>query len=467
MAFRLGRSSPHSSGGGENDNDFVSALATGTPVVVGQVWWVPLLPGYSEATAQPSAHRQHQWHAGRVVEVQPDAFVVLKDEVRHVVMSKQVPLRDVVGNAESKLRCVEWTRMRPDLLDLPERDAQRGDAEARVSRPVPSGASISFFISHSWHDSTEAKFSAVNRVAADFDEQHGRPATFWLDGPCLDPELTRDALRLLPLHVLACERLLILCGRTYPGRLSCIWELFVLLAFVKMDQVMDRLHLILLEGDCSHDVAMQLCFSSIAEARCEDPNEEARLRHTVVSVGEARFNARIKMLSDTLANSARAATALIVDQAAGKSLRMVASESSKCNHGIDVVDRKQGAHIWTSHSELSTDVSLTVTEGVRDYEPFPAPSSVLAMATFPSLLSSQREEGHALQPIIPPSLIPPHFSAIPLEPPLVPPWKSFSPGPRSSPPVISAEGGSVGCCASCCSTAAGSTDQCKVKPSWA
>ena len=40
---------------------------------------------------------------------------------------------------------------------------------------------------------------------------------------------------------MACREMLVLCGETYPFRLWCVWELFTLLAFTKVEVAVERL----------------------------------------------------------------------------------------------------------------------------------------------------------------------------------------------------------------------------------
>ena len=85
----------------------------------------------------------------------------------------------------------------------------------------------------------------------------------------------------MPVSVMSCKVMLVLCGSTYPCRLWCIWELFTLMAFVPMAEVLERLHLVALHpstpAPSPDSVAEQLCRFNVADAHCYDPNEEARL----------------------------------------------------------------------------------------------------------------------------------------------------------------------------------------------
>merc|ERR1712061_911513 len=86
-------------------------------------------------------------------------------------------------------------------------------------------------------------------VVADFWKRHGRHPTFWFDKVCTDQDNIADGLRVLPVNVMACSTFLMLVGETYLKRLWCAWELCLLLAFMDMEEVMDRLHVVALHCD--------------------------------------------------------------------------------------------------------------------------------------------------------------------------------------------------------------------------
>merc|ERR1719160_1683603 len=85
----------------------------------------------------------------------------------------------------------------------------------KFSRPVQASEQIDFFMSNSWHDDKDAKWEKLVQVADDFYRDHGRYPTFWFDKVCIDQSRISDCLKVLPVNVMACERLLALCGHTY------------------------------------------------------------------------------------------------------------------------------------------------------------------------------------------------------------------------------------------------------------
>ncbi|EOD07067.1 hypothetical protein EMIHUDRAFT_198333 [Emiliania huxleyi CCMP1516] len=78
-------------------------------------------------------------------------------------------------------------------------------------------AEFSVFVSHSWHDSREGKWAALQQWAKSDTEERGTAPLLWLDAACVAPE-DAGALDLLPLLVSGCQRFLILAGPTYAHR---------------------------------------------------------------------------------------------------------------------------------------------------------------------------------------------------------------------------------------------------------
>merc|ERR1712048_395860 len=113
-----------------------------------------------------------------------------------------------------------------------------------------------------------------------------------------------DGLRALPIYVVACRQVLVLCGHTYPQRLWCAWELCTLAAFRLQDDVAKRTVIIPLKsGDDGSDVLQglrDLENFDVSNAHCYDPNEARRLSNVIAVVGRTRFNAIICTLAGRL-----------------------------------------------------------------------------------------------------------------------------------------------------------------------
>jgi hypothetical protein len=319
------------------DGTFIAVLLDSSDIFVGDVWWVHC----------GDALDRHQglWRRGHVAEKTEDGFDVqlelpaTKEEfhmsVRHslgsdagtlsmsslhgVMIEKrgegrrisgkvdlltahipQPPLlmdwKDVFVNARTRLRCVEWSKLTPEIL---QRASVNRVEVHHLSRPVRRGEHIDFFVSHSWFDDEAAKFAQLAMVAGEFRARKKRDPVFWLDAACVDPHNDQDELRSLPVSLRASKRMLILCGDTFAKRLWAIWELFTLYTFCKVD-FLDRLVLRSLDGETC-DLGNRLQRFRIAQARCVDPNDERRVRNVIRELGDSRFNSRIQALGEALA----------------------------------------------------------------------------------------------------------------------------------------------------------------------
>lgn len=152
---------------------------------------------------------------------------------------------------------------------------------------------VDFFLSHSWSDNTN-KIESLNWFIQKFKYENRRYPTLWFDRVCVSIRTITDGISLLPIHIGACNRMLILMGKTYMGRLWCIWELFMLFTFCNTDLALERILIICIEDD--FDPVEAIRSFDINSAHCYDPNEEFRLRYLMLEVGGA----------DALKNSIRA-----------------------------------------------------------------------------------------------------------------------------------------------------------------
>lgn len=135
-----------------------------------------------------------------------------------------MPWPALLNLGRKKLRCVEWAALSPDVLAQNAPDF----TNFALSRPVGRGETIDFFVSHSWSDSAARKWRALQLVVENFYQKNGRYPTFWIDKFCIDQEDLADGLRVLPVNVMSCRKLLCLSGKTYHTRLWCAWEMCVL-----------------------------------------------------------------------------------------------------------------------------------------------------------------------------------------------------------------------------------------------
>ena len=275
---------------------------------------------------------------------------------RSTVKSKSA--KDILDMGSRNFRCLDWSSMSFELLESGNSAGAEWNA---LSRPVKRGEIVDFFISHSWTDDAAAKWRALQLVATDFISQHKRKPTFWLDKACIDQYNVEDGLAVLPLNVMACEKMLILCGNTYPERLWCAWEICTLLSFITIEEALQQVVLVPLAkvkggssatkpvrkgggGSDSEEKAAaggtadggaaaaakskpartillhrqrssvfaqdhgseefvgaeeikRMCRFDVSSARCYNPNEETRLRAVIDAVGRGAFNEKVRSLA--------------------------------------------------------------------------------------------------------------------------------------------------------------------------
>ena len=146
------------------------------------------------------------------------------------------------------------------------------------SSPCDPGK-IDFFISHSWSDDPLLKFEALQRVGNQFRKEHrGREPIVWLDKICINQTQIDDDIRCLPVFLMSCQKLLVLCGKTYLSRLWCLLELYIFFSMVK--DAVHQTDFVLLD-------AYDLHFK-VENANCNLSNDKARLIEIIKSQGEGR-----------------------------------------------------------------------------------------------------------------------------------------------------------------------------------
>lgn len=114
--------------------------------------------------------------------------------------------------------------------------------------------------------------------------ENKRAPSFWLDKVCIDQIKPIDGVSVLPININACNKMLILLGKTYLTRLWCIWEIFTLCTFCNDELALERIEVVLL--DDFHEISQQLKNFDIDNAHCFDPNEEYKLRYIFNMIGK-------------------------------------------------------------------------------------------------------------------------------------------------------------------------------------
>ena len=287
------------------------------PARIGKAWWVEQLAAkrrdsFSRESPEPAAgYPQHQgskrWQRGTVAQVETDGsgFLVRVDEselngqefrairtstflgsFRRVILAgAMTPTSLLVDSARRELRCIDWVNMTVDLL-APCKPTSSPKARS-YSRRVRDGEVIDFFVSHACLDDAGLKLRKLQVIALLFREQHGRDPTFWIASACLGWNHLGSGLRVLPVHVEACEKMLMLCGQAYPKDLCCALELFTLFFLAERnEQAAEKLEVVELDGQALRQLSH---FRIDEHTSCEDPNEERELRTVIGIAGTAGF----------------------------------------------------------------------------------------------------------------------------------------------------------------------------------
>ena len=126
--------------------------------------------------------------------------------------------KKALDRAEAAFRLLAFDKL-TGAAELPGGGEAGGAGDALRGRAVSAslGAEFSVFVSHSWHDSREGKWAALQQWAESDTAERGTAPLLWLDAACAAPE-DAGALELLPLLVSGCQRFLILAGSTYASR---------------------------------------------------------------------------------------------------------------------------------------------------------------------------------------------------------------------------------------------------------
>ncbi|CAE7681032.1 unnamed protein product [Symbiodinium pilosum] len=212
------------------------------------------------------------------------------DAVRVDQKQQVIPWPELLELGRKNLRCIEWKAQYAELW------SENAGPGFQLSRPAARGETIDFFVSHSWGDDGNRKFRALHYLAEEFLVKHGRYPTFWVDKFCIDQSSVADGLRVLPVNVMACSKVVVLCGRTYPTRLWCAWELCVLLSFMSLQTALTRLVVL----PFSLTALQKLARFDLSISRCYDPNEELRLRRVIAAIGRLSFENKIQALGQLI-----------------------------------------------------------------------------------------------------------------------------------------------------------------------
>lgn len=181
---------------------------------------------------------------------------------------------DVLATARAGFQFVRANRFELDHMLNNSPDPELG----KLTRRARFGC-VDVFLSHSWHDDPVAKFNALQSWRRNFKETHkGEEPKLWFDKYCIDQARIEDSLASMPVYLAGCEKLLVLCGKTYLKRLWCIVELFV---FIEMGGLPENIEILFLSGngdDELNGIRESAESFQILEARCESEYDTQRLR---------------------------------------------------------------------------------------------------------------------------------------------------------------------------------------------
>lgn len=168
-------------------------------------------------------------------------FKKLRERVQDWLASRGESLATAAGIAEFVGGCrvedlVEEARdtfvfISADRVAREEMANNRPNAELLKKAQKARFGQVDAFLSHSWHDDTDDKWSALQAWREQFKAAIGREPRLWIDKYCIDQNNLTKSLRCLPVYLAACNNLVALVGKTYFLRLWCLIEIFV---FIEM-----------------------------------------------------------------------------------------------------------------------------------------------------------------------------------------------------------------------------------------
>lgn len=209
--------------------------------------------------------------------------------------------KEAMAHARKRFRCISVEDI--DVQDFeisPIRLPSRQATQLFHLTHAPSNGVCDAFLSHSWHDSAEHKWSALQSWRDAFVQQHGREPRMWFDKACINQNDIEADLRGLPLFLSGCSELLVLCGPSYLSRLWCVMELFT---FVHMGGDIDRIKVLRIVRDehvLEDEKAIDACVKHFAAENCDcsQPDDKARMLSIILaSYGDmASFNVAVRSL---------------------------------------------------------------------------------------------------------------------------------------------------------------------------
>lgn len=215
--------------------------------------------------------------------------------------SKERDIQEFIALAKSKLRYITWSTIKhfgEDIFAQSPREVTMKEGYdidmyyKLHTKKVDhlNGKAIDFFISHAWVDDSKWKYKVVKELPEKImKENKGEEPTFWFDKFCIEQSNTADGLRVLPINLMSCKKMLVLVGASYPKRLWCAWELYDRLINTSLAQEAIEGMEIYTQGT---DTVRKLFEFKLRKAYCWDPNEQNKLRN-LIEPFEDEFNDRM------------------------------------------------------------------------------------------------------------------------------------------------------------------------------
>ena len=115
-----------------------------------------------------------------------------------------------------------WWAIRGQFsLEVRPRYLYTDDAKEAVyalSRDVDRAEKVDYFVSHSWNDHGETKNNLLLAFVSWFRSSHGRDPLVWLDKYCINQRNGAIYLKLLPVFIKRCDKMVVVAGPTYLSR---------------------------------------------------------------------------------------------------------------------------------------------------------------------------------------------------------------------------------------------------------
>ena len=206
----------------KKDGAFIATLLDDFVIIPGQDWWIHRdepLDMYDKTDFN------RNWCKGKVGKVQFHGFDVEIDG--KPVKFQETPdarfdTNTLIKMATENLKYIDWNNLSVELFEKSVRDTST-ESLYEISKKINKGEVIDFFISHSWDDPAKPKYEALEKLTHEFSKEFNREPKFWLDKVCINQSNIGNGLKVLPINVMACKQLLVICSPTYVTRLWCIW----------------------------------------------------------------------------------------------------------------------------------------------------------------------------------------------------------------------------------------------------